>query len=74
MSLITSAKRIVPEALADQEEAEDSRQIPQSLSEIISSAGLYQMFLARSVGSPEASPLDAFQAIEELSRADGSVG
>jgi hypothetical protein len=32
------------------------------------------MFLPRSVGGPETSPLVAFHAIEELSKADGSVG
>jgi alkylation response protein AidB-like acyl-CoA dehydrogenase len=50
------------------------RQIPPPLADLIADAGLYQMFLPRSVGGPEASPLVAFRAIEELSKADGSVG
>jgi alkylation response protein AidB-like acyl-CoA dehydrogenase len=74
MSLITAAKRIAPEVLAVREEAEQARRVPQPLSEIISGAGLYQMFLPASVGGAEAPPLVALQAIEELSKADGSVG
>jgi indole-3-acetate monooxygenase len=72
--LIAAARRIVPDVLATRDETEQSRRIPKSLSDVISSAGLYQMFLPKSVGGPEASPLVAFEAIEELSRADGSVG
>ena len=72
--LVRAARRIVPEVLAVREEAEISRRIPESLAKNISSAGLSQMFLPRSVGGPEAPPLVAFQAIEELSKADGSVG
>jgi alkylation response protein AidB-like acyl-CoA dehydrogenase len=74
MSLITAARRIAPEVLAVRDEAEQARRVPQPLSEIISSAGLYQMFLPASVGGAEAPPLVALQAIEELSKADGSVG
>ena len=66
--LVRAARRIVPEVLAVREEAEISRRIPESLAKNISSAGLSQMFLPRSVGGPEAPPLVAFQAIEELSR------
>jgi alkylation response protein AidB-like acyl-CoA dehydrogenase len=72
--LITAARRIVLEVLAVREQAEELRRIPQTLAKAISRAGLYQMFLPRSVGGPEAPPLVAFQAIEELSKADGSVG
>jgi len=72
--LICAARRLVPDIVAIRENIERSRQIPSSLAQVISNAGLYQMFLPRSVGGPEASPLVAFQAIEELSKADGSVG
>lgn len=72
--LVAAARLVAPDVLLAREEAEQQRQIPPSLAEVISKAGLYQMFLPRSVGGPEASPLVAFHAIEELSKADGSVG
>ena len=56
------------------DEAERLRQTPPELAEQIARAGLYQLYLPRSMGGPEADPLTAFQAVEELSRADGSVG
>ena len=72
--LLAAAKQVAPEVILVREQAEDMRQIPPPLADVISNAGLYQMFLPRSVGGPEASPLVAFHAIEELSKADGSVG
>jgi alkylation response protein AidB-like acyl-CoA dehydrogenase len=72
--LVAAARRVAPDVLLEREQAEQLRQIPPSLAEAISKAGLYQTFWPRSVGGPEASPLVAFHAIEELSKADGSVG
>src|ERR1700704_3674811 len=37
-------------------------------------AGLYQMYLPHSLGGFELPPVTVFEAIEELSKADGSVG
>ena len=50
------------------------RQTPPSLAAEITKAGIYQMYLPRSMGGPETSPLTAFRVVEELSKADGSVG
>lgn len=73
-ALLAAAKRVAPEVIHARERTEEMRQIPPPLADVIAKAGLYQMFLPRSVGGPEASPLVAFHAIEELSKADGSVG
>lgn len=48
--------------------------IPQALADALAGAGLYQMYLPRSLGGPELPPMTVFEAIEELSKADGSVG
>ena len=37
-------------------------------------AGLFQLHACRELGGPELPPLTGFQVIEELSKADGSVG
>ncbi|HME24649.1 MAG TPA: acyl-CoA dehydrogenase family protein [Acetobacteraceae bacterium] len=63
-SLIVSAR----------EEAEAMRCTPPRVVEALAAAGLLQMFLPRSLGGAELPPLAAFHAIEELSKADGSVG
>jgi len=68
------ARHLGPQIRAVQEEAEELRQTPPALADALAEAGLYQMYLPRSVGGPEMSPLTAFHAIEELSKADGSIG
>jgi alkylation response protein AidB-like acyl-CoA dehydrogenase len=50
------------------------RQTPSALAAAITRAGIYQMYLPRSVGGPETAPLTAFRVVEALSRVDGSVG
>ena len=68
------ARQLGPQIRAVREEAEDLRQTPSALADALAKAGLYQMYLPRSAGGPEMAPPIAFSAIEELSKADGSVG
>jgi hypothetical protein len=56
LDLVGAARLVAPEVLRVRERTEELRQIPPSLADVISNAGLYQMFLPRSVGGPEASP------------------
>jgi indole-3-acetate monooxygenase len=72
--IVEKAKALVPAVIELRAEAERMRKIPQTLVDLLAQAGLLQMYLPRSVGGPELDPLTAFTAIEELSRADGSVG
>ena len=51
--LLAAAKRVAPEVILARERAEEMRQIPPPLADLIADAGLYQMFLPRSVGGPE---------------------
>jgi alkylation response protein AidB-like acyl-CoA dehydrogenase len=48
--------------------------MPTPIVEALAEAGLLQMYLPRSMGGPELPPLVVFRVIEEISRADGSVG
>ncbi len=73
-ALIAAARRLAPQARAASDEAERLRQTPPDLAAEITRAGIYQMYLPRAVGGPEAAPLTAFEVIEKLSKADGSVG
>jgi indole-3-acetate monooxygenase len=72
--VVTAARRLVPRIVAMRDEAERLRHVPQALSDALAAAGLYQMFLPRSLGGLELSPLTVFEAVETVSAADGSVG
>jgi indole-3-acetate monooxygenase len=72
--LVAAAVRLAPAVRAARDEAEQMRQTPPELAAEITKAGIYQMYLPRSMGGPETPPLTAFRVVEELSKADGSVG
>jgi alkylation response protein AidB-like acyl-CoA dehydrogenase len=72
--VVAAARRLAPQIIAVRDEAEQTRRTPPTLAKAIADAGLYQMFLPRSVGGMELAPLVAFEAVEELSKHDGSVG
>ena len=72
--IVAAAMRLAPDVRAARDEAEQMRQTPPSLAAEITKAGIYQMYLPRSMGGPETPPLTAFRVVEELSKVDGSVG
>jgi alkylation response protein AidB-like acyl-CoA dehydrogenase len=72
--IVAAAIRLAPAVHAAADEAERMRQTPPELAAEITKAGIYQMYLPRSMGGPETPPLIAFRVVEELSKADGSVG
>jgi len=72
--IVAAAMRLAPAIRAARDDAERMRQTPPSLAAEITRAGIYQMYLPRSMGGPETPPLIAFRVVEELSKADGSVG
>lgn len=72
--VVAAARRLAPQILDAREETERLRHVPPALADVLANAGLYQMYLPRSLGGPELPPSAVFEAIEEISRADGSVG
>jgi alkylation response protein AidB-like acyl-CoA dehydrogenase len=72
--LVAVARRLAPAVRAASDEAEQIRQTPPALAAEITRAGIYQLYLPRSMGGPETPPLTAFQVVEALSTEDGSVG
>jgi alkylation response protein AidB-like acyl-CoA dehydrogenase len=72
--IVAAAMALAPAVRAAREEAEQMRQTPPALAAEITRAGIYQMYLPRSMGGPETPPLTAFRVVEALSRVDGSVG
>jgi alkylation response protein AidB-like acyl-CoA dehydrogenase len=72
--IVAAAIRLAPAVRAARGDAEQLRQTPPALAAELTRAGIYQMYLPRSMGGPETPPLIAFRVVEELSKADGSVG
>ena len=72
--VVAAARGLAPHIRAVRDELEAMRRIPPALAEAIARAGLFQLYLPRTMGGPELAPLTAFRVIEELSRVDGSVG
>src|SRR5438445_4940864 len=74
LDVVAAARSLAPLIVAAREEGEQIRRVPPLVAEALAAAGLLQMFLPRSMGGPELNPLTVFRAIEEISKADGSVG
>lgn len=72
--VLAAALQLAPAVRAARADTEQIRQTPPALAAEITKAGIYQMYLPRSIGGPETPPLTAFRVVEELSKADGSVG
>jgi alkylation response protein AidB-like acyl-CoA dehydrogenase len=73
-AVVAAAVRLAEAVRGARKEAEQARRTPAWLADEVARAGLYQLYLPGSLGGPEVPPLVGFRAIEELSRADGSVG
>ena len=72
--VVAGARDLIPQVLAARDECEALRRVPTPMVEALAAAGLLQMYLPRSMGGPELPPLVVFRAIEEISRASGSIG
>jgi alkylation response protein AidB-like acyl-CoA dehydrogenase len=72
--VVATARRLSPQIVATREEAERLRHLPPALADVLADAGLYRLYLPRAVGGLELAPAIAFEVIEVLSKADGSVG
>jgi alkylation response protein AidB-like acyl-CoA dehydrogenase len=67
-------RELAPTITARAEEIEAARAVPRDLVDALRAAGAFRMYVPRSHGGDELPPLDVVAVIEELSRADGSVG
>jgi len=73
-NVVAATKKLIPQVLAAREECEALRHVPSSLVQALAATGVLQMYLPRGMGGPELPPLAVFYAVEEISRADGSIG
>ena len=71
---IAAAAALAPLIRESRDELDTARRLTPSLVDGLDKAGLFRLGLPRSMGGPETNPITSFHAIEELSKADGSVG
>ena len=73
-TLLARARALRPDILAHRAEIETGRKVPASLAKRLREAQMFELWLPSAFGGPELPPADFVAVIEELSRADGSVG
>ena len=71
---LAAARALHPEIGAARAEMDALRRIPDDLAARVAAGGAYQLFLPASLGGPQVDPITAFEVVEELARAEGSVG
>jgi alkylation response protein AidB-like acyl-CoA dehydrogenase len=71
---VAAAKALSPQVRAAREYMQSECTVPRELVEGMAQANLFQLYVPKSIGGPETDPITAFRAVEELSKADGSVG
>ncbi len=73
-TLIRAARELAPKIDAVREAIERERELPPGLVDAMGAAGIFSLWLPKSLGGPELNAEDYVRVIEELSRCDGSVG
>lgn len=71
---VVTARSFAPEIISRAEEIETGRRLPADLAHKLAAAGLFRLAQPRVYGGTECHPADIVRVIEEISRADGSVG
>lgn len=74
VSYVNAARSLAPEIQAVRREIEHERTLPTQLVELMTEAGFFRLWRCRALGGPEIDFAQFAHVIEELSRADGSVG
>jgi indole-3-acetate monooxygenase len=73
-SLIETVHQIEPVIRQHADEAEQERQLPDSVAEAMSAYGLYRLWRPKAFGGLEVDPMTAFRVFEEVSRIDSAAG
>jgi alkylation response protein AidB-like acyl-CoA dehydrogenase len=71
---LAAARQLEPLVAELRDRFDAERQLPVRLVDRLRTAGVFRMWLPRSLGGAELAPLPFLEVIEELSREDGSVG
>jgi indole-3-acetate monooxygenase len=74
VSYVSAARSLAPQIQAARRDIEHHRTLPIHLVEAMTKAGFFRLWRCRALGGPELDFAQFAHVIEELSRADGSVG
>jgi alkylation response protein AidB-like acyl-CoA dehydrogenase len=72
--LVEVAKSFAPQIEACREQSERERSMPASLARALAAAGLFRVWLPKTLGGFEADLMTNMRVVEEISRADGAAG
>ena len=72
--LVESAKRFVPEIIANRDRIDAECQLPHELATEMADKGLFGLYVPKELGGPETDPITAYHVVEEIAQADGSAG
>ncbi|HWL60984.1 MAG TPA: acyl-CoA dehydrogenase family protein [Microbacteriaceae bacterium] len=73
-TLLEEAKKLEPMLRAAEDVIENERRVPDEITDALYDNGIYRAFLPRELGGLEVHPLEWLDAVEEISRVNGSVG
>src|SRR5271167_4340703 len=73
-SYVEAAQNLAPRVREVRQQIERARTLPAPLVDAMTEAGFFRLWRCRAYGGPELTFAEFLPVIEELSRADGSVG
>ena len=73
-TLIASVQKFAPLIREHAVQAEENRKLSQSVMSALAEAGVFRMYVPRSLGGLEVDPLTFSRVLEEIARIDGSTG
>jgi hypothetical protein len=73
-SYIDAINRLAPQIETSAEDFDQARRLPSQLVEAMADAGLFRLWIPKSLGGTEADPMSLVRAVEEVSRLDGATG
>jgi alkylation response protein AidB-like acyl-CoA dehydrogenase len=71
---LNAARSLAPQIRESAEAIERERRLPVALIEAMATAGLFRLWIPRSLGGAETDPMTLVRVVEEISRADGAAG
>ncbi len=72
--LLDALQRMAPLVRERQDSFDRLRRLPDDVFEALADAGLFRLWLPRSIGGPELSPFEFLNIVEAASALDGSIG